>query len=191
VAVGVGAAALELARRAVQEADEVMDDAVELFVGDQARQSGADLETIHGPDVLERCRRDRREPRLGPWERRGGQKGEELPTKDLVPDRFVEEISDGQTGGPPLTLVEDPLGLEEQGLAEPLGADDDELVVTVRVQEAGDLGRAMEQGLVEILGHADVVGVHGPRAHAISWWSRSFEDSPSNAGLPAAGKAIV
>ena len=39
VAVGVGAAALELARREVEEADEMVDDAVELLVGDQARQT--------------------------------------------------------------------------------------------------------------------------------------------------------
>ena len=32
-------------------------------------------------------------------------------------------------------------------------------------QEGVDLGRAVEQRLVEILGHPDVVGIHGPRAH--------------------------
>ncbi len=39
-------AALELARREVEEADEVVDDAVELLVGDQAREPGADLKPV-------------------------------------------------------------------------------------------------------------------------------------------------
>ena len=165
VAVGVGAAALELARREVEEADEVIDDAVELLVGDQARQSGAHLKTPHRPEVLEGGQGDRREPGLGPGEGRRREEGQGLPAEDLVTDRFVEEVADGQTGGPSLALVEDALGLEEQGLSESLGADDDELVVSVRIQKTVDLGCAVEQGLVEVLRHADVVGVHRPCAH--------------------------
>ena len=69
----------------------------------------------------------------------------------------------------PLALIEDALRLEQQRLAETLGCYDDELVVAVRRQEAVDLGRAVEQRLVEVLGDPDVVGVHGPRSHRCSW----------------------
>ena len=88
--------------------------------------------------------------------------------KILSPIGLSRRVPDGKAGGPPLALVEDALGLEEQGLAESLGADDDELVVPVRTQKAVDLGRAVEQGLVEVLCHPDVVRVHGPCAHTFS-----------------------
>ena len=81
-----------------------------------------------------------------------------------------------------LALVEDALGLEEQRLAEALGADDDELVVAPRREEGVDLGRAVEQRLVEVLGHPDVVGIHGPRTHRHfppgHWMATSIEPTP-------------
>ena len=46
VAVGVGGAALQLARREVEQAHEVVDDAVQPRVGDQAAEPGADLEVV-------------------------------------------------------------------------------------------------------------------------------------------------
>ena len=168
VAVRVCAAALELARREIEEADEVVDDALELLVGDQASESGANLEPVQRADVLERRKRDRREPDLRPRKGRHHEEGQELPAEDLVADRFVEEDSRRQAGRPSLTLVKDALGLEKQGLAEALGADDDELVVPVRTQEAVDLGRAMEEGLVEILCNPDVIRVNSPCAHTFS-----------------------
>jgi hypothetical protein len=65
--------------------------------------------------------------------------------------------------------MEDALGLEEQRLPEALGPDDDELVVAVEAQEVVDLGRTVQQRLVEVLGDADVIGVHGPRPHRSSF----------------------
>jgi len=52
VAVGVRAAALELARREVEEADEVVDDALELLIGDQRGECRADLQVAERADVL-------------------------------------------------------------------------------------------------------------------------------------------
>lgn len=89
-----------------------------------------------------------------------------FPAEDLVADGLVEQVAGGQTSRPAVALVENPLGLEEQRLPEPLGGDDDELVVPVRGQEAVDLGSPVEQGLVEVLCHSDVVGVNGPGSHA-------------------------
>ena len=165
VAVGVGGAALQLARREVEQADEVVDDAVQPGVGDQAAEAGADLEVVERVEVLERRHRDRRQPDLRPGQRRGGEQGDRLAAEDLVADRLVEQVAARQADRVAFALVEDALGLEQQRLAEALGADDDELVVAPRREEGVDLGRAVEQRLVEILGHPDVVGIHGPRAH--------------------------
>ena len=63
------------------------------------------------------------------------------------------------------SLVEDALGLEEQRLAEALGGDDDELVVPIRGEEAVDLGRPVEERLVEVVRHPDVIGVNRPGSH--------------------------
>src|SRR5262249_39721329 len=96
-----------------------------------------------------------------------------LPAEDLVADRLVEKVADGQAGGAALVLlqiaavalVEDALGFEQEGLPEPLGRDDDELVVPIRGQEAVDLGCPVEERFVDVLGHADVVGVNRPGSH--------------------------
>ena len=167
VAVGVGRAALQLARREVEQAHEVVDDAVQLGVGDQAGQPRADLQPVGRADVLEHGQRDRREPDLRPRQRRRGEQRDRLAAEDLVADRLVEQVAARQADGVALALVEDALGLEQQRLAEALGADDDELVVAPRGQEAVDLGRTVQQRLVEILGNADVVGVDGPGAHGL------------------------
>src|SRR6266568_4379633 len=74
--------------------------------------------------------------------------------------------SRGLTLRPAASLIEDSLGLEEQRLPEALGGDDDELVVPVGREEAVDLRRPVEQGLVEVLCDTDVVGVYGPGSHA-------------------------
>ena len=58
--------------------------------------------------------------------------GDRLAAEDLVADRLVEQVAARQADRVALALVEDALGLEEQRLAEALGADDDELVVAVR-----------------------------------------------------------
>ena len=88
--------------------------------------------------------------------------------------------SGGQADRPRLALVEDALGFQEQRLPEPLGADDDELVVAVEAQEVVDLGRPMQERVVEVFGHADVVGVHGPCPHTASpaRESEPLEDKP-------------
>jgi hypothetical protein len=166
VAVGVGGAPLELARCEVKEADEVIDDAAEAIVVDQAGQSRVHLEAVQLADVLEGGDGDGREPELRPRQRRSGEERERLPAEDLIADRLVEEVPDGETARPAASLIEDSLGLEEQRLPEPLGGDDDELVVPVGREEAVDLGRPVEQGLVKVLRNTDVVGVNGPGSHA-------------------------
>jgi hypothetical protein len=54
MAVGVGSAALQLARREVEQPHEVVDRAVEPLVGDQASETCADLEIAERVDVLQR-----------------------------------------------------------------------------------------------------------------------------------------
>ena len=93
VAICVCATALELAWREIKEADEVVDDALELLVGDQASESRANSELAQRADVLESRKRDCREPDLRPRKGRYYEEGQELPAKDLVADRFVEERS--------------------------------------------------------------------------------------------------
>jgi len=73
-----------------------------------------------------------------------------------------------QAGRPSVALVEDALGLEEERLAEALRPDHDELVIAIEIQEAVDLRRMVQESVVEIFGDANVVGVHGPRAHGNS-----------------------
>ena len=60
-------------------------------------------------------------------------------------------------------MIEDALGLQQQSLAESLGADDDELVVPVGAQEAVDLRGAVQQRLVEIVFDPDIIRVYCPR----------------------------
>ena len=180
VSVGVGRAALELARGEIEEPDEMIDDAMEPMVVDQAGEPRADRQPVHCADVLEGGEGDGREPQLRPRERGRGEECDGFPAEDLVADGLVEQVAGGQTCRPAVALVEDPLGLEEQRLPEPLGGDDDELVVPVRGQEAVDLGRPVEQGLVEVLCHSDVVGVNGPGAHAFPQAGcGGHEDNPS------------
>ena len=105
------------------------------------------------------------EPDLRPRQRRGREQGDRLAAEDLVADRLVEQVAARQADRLALALVEDALGLQQQRLAEALGADDDELVVAPGREERVDLGRAVQQRVVEVLGDPDVVGVHGPRAH--------------------------
>ena len=69
MAVRVRAAALELAWREIKEANEVVDDALELLIGDQASESGANSELAQRADVLESRQRDCREPDLRPGKR--------------------------------------------------------------------------------------------------------------------------
>src|SRR5690348_2661960 len=145
MAVGVGTAALQLARREIEEADKVIDDAVKVLVGKQPVEGGTDLEVARGARVLERRQRNRRQPQLRPRKRRHREKGQQLAAEDLVADRFVEEGAGRQADRSSLALVEDALRLEQKRLAESLGADDDELVVAARIQEGVDLGRAMKE----------------------------------------------
>ena len=111
---------------------------------------------------------DGRQPQLRPRKRGHGQERQLLLPEDLVADRLVEEVPDRQAGGAPLLLVQDALGFQQKRLAEPLRPDDDELVVAVETEEGVDLGRPVQQRVVEIFGDPDVVGVHGPRAHILS-----------------------
>ena len=136
------------------------------------------LEPVGLAEMLQRGRRDRRQPDLRPRQRRGREERQRVLAEDLVADGLVEEIAGRQADRPRLALVEDALGLEEERLAEALRADDDELVVAVEAQEVVDLGRAVQQGLVEVLGDADVVGVHGPRSHMPSCPESGLEDTP-------------
>src|SRR5438105_6748070 len=107
MAVSVCAASLEFAWREIKQADEVVDDAMELLVIDQAVDAGANFELAYGADVLERGMRDCREPDLRPRQRGNCEEGQELPAKDLVADRFVEECCRRQPGGSCLLLLSD------------------------------------------------------------------------------------
>src|SRR5690348_17079891 len=66
MAVGVGAAALELLRGEIEKADEMVDGAVELIVGDETAEAGTHLEITYRADVLQRGERDRGKPDLRP-----------------------------------------------------------------------------------------------------------------------------
>ena len=165
VSVRVGGAALELARSEIEKAHEMIDDAVQAVVVDQPGEARVDLEIVHRVGVLEGRDRDGREPELRPGQGGGGEKPERLTAEDLVADRLVEQVAGGKTPRSAFSLVEDPLGLEEERLAEPLGRDDDELVIPVRSQEAVDLGSPVEERLIEILRYPNVIGVNGPGSH--------------------------
>jgi hypothetical protein len=109
-----------------------------------ARRARADLAGRRSPSTcFSAGHRDRGEPDLRPRQRRGREERDRLAAEDLVADRLVEQVAARQAGREALALVEDALGLQQQRLAEALGADDDELVVAVRRQEAVDLGRAV------------------------------------------------
>ena len=65
--------------------------------------------------------------------------------KILSPIGLSSRLPVRQARRPPVSLVEDALGLQQQRLAESLGGDDDELVVAIRGQEAVDLGRPVQE----------------------------------------------
>jgi hypothetical protein len=88
--------------------------------------------------VLEHRQGDGGEPDLGPGQGRRREEGDGLAAEDLVADRLVEQVAGRQADGEAGALVEDPLRLEQQRLAEALGADDDELVVPLRREEGID-----------------------------------------------------
>src|SRR5437016_263756 len=186
VSVGVGGAALELARGEIQESYEMIDDAVQPVVLDESGEPRADLEPVHRADMLEGGRGDGGEPELRPRQRGSSEEGERLPAEYLVADRLVEQVAGGQTSRPALSLIENPLGLQEQRLPESLGGDDDELVIPVRRQEAVDLRSPVEERFVEILRHADVIGVNGPGSHIPpEQATKGSEDSPFTGRRPA------
>jgi hypothetical protein len=143
------------------------DDALKLFVSNKAGEAGTDLQPSHRAEMFQDRETDRREPDLRPRKGRHHEKGEEFPAKNLIANRLVEKGPRGKTYGPPLALIENALGFEEQSLAETLRADDDEFVIAIRAQKAFDFRGAVEQGLVEVLRHLDVVRIHGPRTHAV------------------------
>src|SRR5436190_21939595 len=64
MAVSVCAAALEFARREIKKADEVVDDAVELVIIDQAGDARANFELTQRADVFESGKSDCRKPDL-------------------------------------------------------------------------------------------------------------------------------
>ena len=163
--VGVGGAALELARGEVEQAHEMIDHAVQSVVVDEPGEARADPEIVHLARVLEGGHGDGSEPQLRPRQGGSGEEGEGLAAEDLVADGLVEQIAGGQAARPAVALVQDALGLEEQRLAEALGGDDDELVIPIRGEEAVDLGRPVEERLVEVVRHPDVIGVNRPGSH--------------------------
>ena len=109
----------------------MIDDAVQLLVGDQARQPRVDLKSLGLAEMFENRHRDGSEPHLGPWKRRRRKEGESLLAENLVADQLVEEIAGGKTCRPSPALVQDALGLEQQCLPESLRPYDDELVIAV------------------------------------------------------------
>ena len=165
MAVDVGGDALQIAGRKIEQSNEVVDHAMQLGIADQAGELGVHLEPAGRADVLERGHGDRREPHLRPRERRSREERYRFAAEYLVADRLVEQVAARQADRVSLALIQDALGFEEQGLAEALGADDDELVVPARGEEGIDLGRSVQQRLVEIVRNTDVIGVDSPRAH--------------------------
>src|SRR3954469_21914490 len=114
MAIGVRTAALKLAWGEIEQADKMIDDAVQVLVGEKPVEGCADLELVHRAKVLQRRKRNCREPELRPRKGRHREKGQQLPAEDLVSDRFVEEAACRQAGRSSLSLVEDPLGLEKE-----------------------------------------------------------------------------
>ena len=136
VAVGVVGAALQLARREVEQADEVVDDAAQLL----RRRSGArGAGSTFRPSICPTCfsvvAAIAVSQTFDHGSERRREERERLLAEDLVADRLVEQVAGGQADRPRLALVEDALGLQQQRLAEALGADDDELVVAVRLRK--------------------------------------------------------
>ena len=146
----------------------MVDDAVQLFVGDQARQ----LRVTLSPSVWPRCLRVATAMAVSHTFDHGSddaaKKARASLPKILSPIGLSRRLPVGRHAALPARWYEDALGLEEQRLAEALRPDDDELVVPIQAQEVVDLGRAVQQSLVEVFGDADVVGVHGPRSHTNS-----------------------
>lgn len=97
----------------------MVDDALKLFVSNKAGEAGTDLQPTHRAEVFQDRETDRREPDLRPGKWRHHEKGEEFPAKNLIANRLVEKGPCGKTYGPPLALIENTLGFEEQSLAEP------------------------------------------------------------------------
>src|SRR6185369_993198 len=62
----------------VEQAHEVVDDAVQLRIGEQRVGARAELEAVGGAGVLERRHRDRRQPHLRPRQRRCREEGDRL-----------------------------------------------------------------------------------------------------------------
>jgi len=58
------------------------------------------------------------------------------------------------------------LSCGRQGLAEPLGGDDDELVAALRAQERVDPGGQVQLAGGQVVGDLNVVGIHRPGPHA-------------------------
>ena len=133
VAVGVGGAALQLARREVEQAHEVVDDAVQLRVVDQA---GEARRSTFRPSTAPTCFSVASAIAVSQTFDHGSgdaaKKAIASRLKILSPIGLSSRLPRGQADRPALALVEDALGLEQQRLAEALGADDDELVVAVR-----------------------------------------------------------
>src|SRR4029453_11633192 len=86
MAVGVAGGALHLDGGEIEKPNEMVNDAVQSLVGHQARQLRSDFQAVGPANMLERRRRDGREPQLRPRQRRGGEEGECLLAKDLVAD---------------------------------------------------------------------------------------------------------
>ena len=134
-------------------------------VGDQAAEPGADLEAVDRSTCFSAASAIAVSQTFDHGSGDAAKNAIDSRLKILSPIGLSSRLPLRQADRLALALVEDALGLEQQRLAEALGADDDELVVAVRRQEGVDLGRAVQQRLVEVLGDPDVVGVHGPRTH--------------------------
>jgi hypothetical protein len=127
----VRAAALQISRREVEEAHEMVNHSVKLLIRDQPAERSADLEVAHRTNVLQRGKRDRRQPHFRPGKGRDYEQRQLFAAEDLVTDGFVEKHRGRQANGPPFSLIKDSLRLEEERLAEPFSSNDDELVIPV------------------------------------------------------------
>src|ERR1700731_5308909 len=93
MSIGVGGDTLQLARREIEQPHEVVDDAVQLGVADEAAEPGVNLEAAGRIDMLEHSHRNGGEPYLRPRQRGRGKKRDRLPAKDLVADRLFGQNS--------------------------------------------------------------------------------------------------
>jgi len=64
-----------------------------------------------------------------------------------------------------LALIQNTLCLQQKRLPEALRADDDEFVITSWGEECINLGRSVEQRLVEILRNTNVIRIDSPSSH--------------------------